>query len=386
MTHFLLKLFLKGNQDYSSPAVRTSVGKLGGLVGILCNALLFLLKLICGILSGSVSILADAVNNLSDAASSVITLLGFHMARRPADSVHPYGHARYEYVSGLVVSFLILLVGFELFEGSIRKIIHPAPIDFSLLTAGILIFSIVLKFWLSRFYESLADKIHSDVLEASSLDSRNDFLSTTGVLFCCMVSNYFTVNIDGIVGLLMACFIFYTGIQSANTTISSLLGKRADPAFVERLTRLVLAHDKILGVHDVLVHDYGPGQCFASLHAEVDAREDPLACHDIIDDIESDAFARLNTHLVIHYDPVVTNDPEWNEMHRIINQIVADMDPRLSLHDFRILQCGETAKLSFDLALPYDFPMTEDQIRLTVYEQLASLGKSYPVVIHFDPV
>ena len=223
-------------------------------------------------------------------------------------------------------------------------------------------------------------------MEASSLDSRNDFLSTTGVLFCCMVSNYFTVNIDGIVGLLMACFIFYTGIQSANTTISSLLGKRADPAFVERLTRLVLAHDKILGVHDVLVHDYGPGQCFASLHAEVDAREDPLACHDIIDDIESDAFARLNTHLVIHYDPVVTNDPEWNEMHRIINQIVADMDPRLSLHDFRILQCGETAKLSFDLALPYDFPMTEDQIRLTVYEQLASLGKSYPVVIHFDPV
>ena len=386
MTNFLLKLLIKGEPDYENPSVRTGVGKLGGMVGIICNVLLFLLKLICGILSGSVSILADAVNNLSDAASSVITLLGFHMSKRPADSNHPYGHARYEYVSGLVVSFLILLVGFELFEGSVRKIIHPSPIDFSLLTGGILVFSILLKLWLSKFYESLAEKIHSDVLEASSLDSRNDFLSTTGVLFCCIISNYFTVNIDGIVGLLMACFIFYTGIQSANTTISSLLGKRADPAFVDRLTRLVLAHDKILGVHDVLVHDYGPGQCFASLHAEVDAQEDPLTCHDIIDDIESDAFARLNTHLVIHYDPVVTNDPEWNEMHSMINKIIADLDPRLSLHDFRLLRCGELLKLSFDLAVPFDFPITEDQIKLQVYEALASQGKSYPLVIHFDSV
>ena len=386
MSNFLLKLFIKGNPDFESPAVRTSVGKLGGLVGIVCNVLLFLLKLICGILSGSVSILADAVNNLSDAASSVITLLGFHMAKRPPDSNHPYGHARYEYVSGLVVSFLILLVGFELFEGSIRKIIRPAPIDFSMLTAGILIFSILLKLWLSKFYDILADKIHSDVLEASSLDSRNDFLSTSAVLFCCIISNYFTVNIDGIVGLIMACFIFYTGIQSANTTISPLLGKRADPAFVDRLTRLVLAHDKILGVHDVLVHDYGPGQCFASLHAEVDAQEDSLTCHDMIDDIESDALVRLNTHLVIHCDPVVTDDPEWNDMHVMINKIIAAIDPRLSLHDFRILQCGETSKVSFDLAIPYHFSLSEDQIKLKVYEGLAAQGKSYPLVIHFDSV
>ena len=386
MTDALLKLVLKGKKDYLDPAIRTSVGKLGGMVGIICNVLLFLLKLICGLLSGSVSILADAVNNLSDAASSVITLLGFHMAKRPADSNHPYGHARYEYVSGLVVSFLILLVGFELLESSIKKIIHPAPIDFSLLTAGILVFSILLKLWLSRFFGSLSDKIHSDVLEAASADSRNDYLSTGAVLFCCIISKYFTVNIDGIVGLIMACFIFWSGIQSANTTISSLLGKRADPAFVKRLTDLVLSHDKILGVHDVLVHDYGPGQCFASLHAELNAHEDPLACHDIIDDIESDAFVRLNTHLVIHYDPVVTDDPEWNSMHVLINGIIADMDPKLSLHDFRILKCGEISKLSFDLAVPYGFPLSEDQIKLNVYEGLAAAGKSYPVVIHFDSV
>ena len=386
MTDFLLKLFLKDDRDYTNPAVRTRVGKLGGLTGILCNGLLFFLKLICGILSGSMSILADAVNNLSDAASSVITLLGFHMAKRPADSNHPYGHARYEYVSGLVVSFLILLVGFELFEGSVRKIIHPSPIDFSLLTAGILIFSIILKLWLSRFYGNLSDKIHSDVLEAASLDSRNDYLSTGAVLFSCIIGRYFTVNIDGIMGLIMACFIFFSGIQSANATISSLLGKRADPAFVKRLTDLVLAHDKIMGVHDVLVHDYGPGQCFASLHAELNAHEDPLACHDIIDDIESDAMVRLNTHLVIHYDPVVTDDPEWNNMHTMINRIIASIDSSLSLHDFRILQCGENAKLSFDLAVPYGFHLTEDQIKLKVYEALADQGKAYPVVIHFDSV
>ena len=386
MTQLLLRLFLKGNMDFEAPVVRTSVGKLGGLVGIVCNVLLFLLKLLCGILSGSVSILADAVNNLSDAASSVVTLLGFHLAKRPADSNHPYGHARYEYVSGLVVSFLILLVGFELLEGSVRKIIHPAPVEFSLLTAVILVFSILLKLWLSKFFGSLGDRIHSDVLEAASLDSRNDYLATSGVLVCCILSRYFTVNIDGIVGLIMACLIFVSGIQSANATISSLLGKRADPAFVKRLTDLVLSHEKILGVHDVLVHDYGPGQCFASLHAEVDSHEDPLLCHDLIDDIESDAMVRLNTHLVIHYDPVATDDPEWNNMKSIVRRIIAETDPRLSLHDFRILHCGAVSKLSFDLAMPYDFPMTEDQIKLQVYEALAAQGKSYPVVIHFDSV
>lgn len=386
MTNLLLKLILKGEQDYSLPAVRTSVGKLGGIVGIFCNVLLFLLKLLSGILSGSVSILADAFNNLSDAASSIITLLGFHMAKRPADSAHPYGHARYEYVSGLMVSFLILLVGFELLESSVKKIFHPSSITFTGLTLGILIFSIAVKFWLSRFFENLSDRIHSEVLEASALDSRNDFMATGAVLFCCLIGRYFTVNIDGIVGSIMAGLIIWSGVQSANTTISSLLGKRADPAFVKKLTDLVLSHDHILGVHDVLVHDYGPGQCFASLHAELNAREDPLQCHDLIDDIESDAWVRLNTHLVIHYDPVVTDDPEWNEMRSQILQIIRSVDSRLSMHDFRILQCPDGRKLSFDLAVPYDFPMTEDQIKLAVYEGLAVRNKSYPVVIHFDSV
>ena len=386
MTNFLLKLFLKEDLDFSKPGVRASAGKLGGLVGIFCNVALFLFKIISGFLSGSVSIMADAVNNLSDAASSVITLLGFHMAKRPADSAHPYGHARYEYVSGLVVAFLILLVGVELLETSVRKIIHPDPVDFTLVTFGILLGSILLKLWLSRFFGTLAKDIDSDVLRAASLDSRNDFLSTGAVLVSCLAGRFLNVNIDGIVGLVMACLIFWSGIQVANSTISSLLGKRADPEFVEKLTRLVLSHDKILGVHDVLVHDYGPGQCFASLHAEVDAQEDPITCHDIIDDIESDAMVRLNTHLVIHYDPVVTDDPEWNSMQTVINQIIDGMDPRLSLHDFRILRCDGKSKLAFDLAVPYDFPLSEDQIRLKVYEELALRQKSYPVDIRFDSV
>ena len=273
MTNFLLKLCLRGRTDFDTPAVRNAVGRLGGLVGILSNVLLFLLKLITGLLSGSMSILADAFNNLSDAASSVIALLGFHLAKKPADAAHPYGHARYEYVSGLIVSFLILLVGFELLEGSVRKIFHPAVTQFSPAALLILLASILLKFWLSRFFGTLSDKIHSDVLEAASMDSRNDCLSTGAVLLGCLVAKYFTVNIDGIMGLILSCLIFWSGIQSANATISSLLGKRADPAFVKRLTDLVLSHEKIMGVHDVLVHDYGPGQCFASLHAEVDAQE-----------------------------------------------------------------------------------------------------------------
>lgn len=386
MTNLLLKLFFKESPDFSKPAVRASVGKLGGIVGILCNAVLFLLKLISGFISGSVSIMADAFNNLSDAASSVITLLGFHMAKRPADSNHPYGHARYEYVSGLAVAFLILLVAFELLQSSVQKIIHPVPIEFSTLTFGILLGSILLKIWLSRFFGILSKKIDSDVLHAASLDSRNDFLSTGAVLISCLFVKFLNINIDGIVGLIMACFIFWSGIQVANSTISSLLGKRADPAFVDNLSELVLSHDKILGIHDVLVHDYGPGQCFASLHVEVDAQEDPLVCHDIIDDIESDALQRLNTHLVIHYDPVVRDDPEWNGMQTLIRKIINDLDPRLSLHDFRILRCDGTAKLSFDLAVPYDFPFSEDQIRLKVYEGLALHQKSYPVDIRFDSV
>ena len=383
MTKLLLSLFVR--QEPGSTAYRTAVGRLAGIVGILCNVLLFAGKGLAGLLVGSVAIMADAVNNLSDAASSIITLLGFHMAQRPADPLHPYGHARYEYISGLAVSFLILLVSFELAQSSIGKLLHPTPLQVSGLTVGILVGSILLKLWLFRFFRSLGQAIDSQVLEATALDSRNDFLSTAAVLGCCLISQWFHVHIDGFVGLIMAIFIFCAGLRVTNETISPLLGRRADPELIKKLQELVLSHEKILGVHDVLVHDYGPGQCYASLHAELSAREDPLVCHDIIDDIESDALVRLNVHLVIHYDPVLTDDPEWNRMRMEVQQIISGLDPQFSMHDFRMIRGGgNQTKLEFDLAIPYDCALTPDKIKLSIYEALAQQGQSYPLVLHFD--
>lgn len=386
MTNFLLKLFIKKNTDPQDPTYRAAVGRLAGVVGIFCNLLLFAVKGITGFLAGSISILADAVNSLSDAGSSIITLLGFHLAQRPADLDHPYGHARYEYLSGLAVAYLILLVGFELAKSSIAKILHPAPPVFTVLTFGILLGSLLLKLWLCRFFGNLGKRINSTVLQAASLDSRNDFLSTSAVLISCLIGHYWGIQIDGIVGLCMAGLIIYSGVRMTMDTISPLLGKRADPMLIKKLQTLVLSHEKILGVHDLLVHDYGPGQCFASLHAELSAQEDPLSCHDIIDDIESDALNQLNVHLVIHYDPVVTNDPEWNTMRALVNSAIQELDPRLSMHDFRMVRGAERTKLVFDLAVPYSLNRSPEDIKLSIYEALAQQGKAYPLVIHFDAV
>lgn len=384
MTDFLLHIFVRQEKD--SPAYRTAVGRLAGIIGILCNLLLFLGKGAAGFLAGSIAIMADAVNNLSDAASSIITLLGFHMAQRPADSAHPYGHARYEYISGLAVSFLILLVGFELVQSSVDKLLHPTLLRVTPLSLIILVASMAVKLWLWRFYGELGQKIQSTVLEATSVDSRNDFLSTAAILLCCLISHFTSVNIDGIAGLIMAVLIFIAGVRITGETISPLLGKGADPELSRKLRDLVLLHPKILGVHDILVHDYGPGQCYATLHAELSAREDPLVCHDILDDIESDAMQRLNVHLVIHYDPVVTDDPEWNRMQKAVEEIIQGLNPKFSMHDFRILRGAAQSKLEFDMAIPYGCSMTPDQIKLKIYEALAENGTAYPLIIHFDYV
>lgn len=386
MTNFLLRLFVKNSDNTTDLSVRSAIGKLAGTVGILCNLLLFGVKLACGILVGSVSILADAINNLSDAGASIITLLGFHLAQRPADRNHPYGHARYEYLSGLAVSAMILMIGLELGLTSVRRILHPAPLDFTLVTFGILLATIGIKYWMARFFKALGQKISSSALTAASLDSRNDFIATAAVLLGCLISRNFHLNVDGIIGLGVAVFIFYSGIKVANETISPLLGKQPDQQLIEDISKLILRHDKILGIHDLLIHDYGPGQCFASVHAELNAEEDPLESHEIIDDIECDALTLLNVHLVIHYDPVVTNDSEWNEMHQMLDRIIHNLDPRLSMHDFRMVRSTAQPKLVFDLAVPYSMKSSPQEIKLAIYEQLLSQGKPYPVVIHFDSV
>jgi len=384
MTRLLLALFVKNYPDTGNPGVRSAIGSLAGITGIVCNVLLFLGKLICGLLAGSVSMVADAANNLSDAASSVVTLLGFRLARRPADADHPYGHARYEYLSALVVSMVIILLGVELGRTSARKILSPQTPEFSLLALAILIASIVIKLWMWGFCTDLGKRIDSSVLLAAGTDSRNDCIATAGVLAGGLAARLFRINADGWIGLGVAVFILISGIGIARETVSTLLGQRADPVLVGKLSDLVLSHDKILGIHDLLVHDYGPGQCFASVHAEMSAREDPLSCHDIIDDIECDALAELNVHLVIHYDPVMEGDREWDAMGTAVNQAVYTVSPRLSVHDFRMVRGAKQTKLVFDLANPYDMHHRRRELRDAINATLQKAGVPYSTVIRFD--
>ena len=386
MTNILLKLFIKNCEDTQNPAVRSSIGKLAGLTGIVCNCLLTVLKLVIGLLVGSMAIIADGVNNLSDAASSLTTLLGFRMAQRPADKQHPYGHARYEYLSGLAVAALILLIGAELVKSSVAKIINPEPIDISAATIALLAASVAVKLWMSGFYKTLGKKINSTALYATSVDSRNDVISTCAVLLGCLVNYLFGLNIDGYVGLAVAIFILYSSVGIAKDTISPLLGQQADDELVDKITELVLSHEKVLGVHDLLVHDYGPGRCYASAHVELSADEDPMACHDIIDDIECDVLETMNVHFVIHYDPVVQNDAEQNEMRRTVGEIIRELNPAFSIHDFRIVRGSAQSKLVFDLGVPYSMIEKKKEIKERIDAALNERGKKYITIIRFDGV
>lgn len=386
MTNILLRLFIKNCEDTQNPAVRSSIGKLAGLTGIVCNCLLTVLKLVIGLLVGSMAIIADGVNNLSDAASSLTTLLGFRMAQRPADKQHPYGHARYEYLSGLAVAALILLIGAELVKSSIAKIINPEPIDISAATIALLAASVAVKLWMSGFYKTLGKKINSTALYATSVDSRNDVISTCAVLLGCLVNYLFGLNIDGYVGLAVAIFILYSSVGIAKDTISPLLGQQADDELVDKITELVLSHEKVLGVHDLLVHDYGPGRCYASAHVELSADEDPMACHDIIDDIECDVLEKMNVHFVIHYDPVVQNDAEQNEMRRTVGEIIRGLNPAFSIHDFRIVRGSAQSKLVFDLGVPYSMIERKKEIKERIDAALDERGKKYITIIRFDGI
>ena len=384
MTKLLLRLFVKNYENSEDMMVRASVGKLAGATGIVCNIILFLGKLLAGLLAGSVAIIADAVNNLSDASSSVVTLLGFRLAQQPADEDHPYGHARYEYLSGLLVAVLILVIGVELVKSSVGKIISPEPIDFSMITVAILVASVVVKLWMSMFFGTLGKKINSLTLQATSLDSRNDVVSTVAVLAGCVAGYFLNVNIDGYVGLLVAVFILYSGVNIVKETISPLLGEQADAELVGKIKELVLSCEEVLNVHDLLIHDYGPGRCFASIHAEVSARLDPMEVHDILDDIECEAMKALNVHLVIHYDPVLPDDAEWAEMSNMMGEIIKEVAPEVTMHCFRMVGGAKQKNLVFDLMVPYDSEKTNQELKKEIDAQLMARNKKYGTIIRFD--
>ena len=385
MTNLLLRLFVRGYQDPKQPRVRTGVGKLSGFVGILCNALLFAMKLAVGTLSGSVAITADAMNNLSDATSSVVTLVGFKLAEKPADEHHPYGHARYEYLSGLAVAGMILIIGFELAKTSVQKIFAPTPVDFSLPVAVVLAASIGIKLWLCLFNRALGRLIGSTTLQATAADSRNDAISTSAVLAAALIEAFTSWQIDGFMGLAVAVFILYSGVNLARETISPLLGENASTELRELIISVLDDHPEVLGYHDLMVHDYGPGQRFASMHVEMDQQADPLECHELIDNLERECLKKHRVHLVLHYDPVVTGDPEQDRLRSLVEDILQGIDARISIHDFRMVRGKGHTNLIFDMALPPERMQEKKDIKRRLDETLnAREETTYYTVITFD--
>lgn len=355
MTEFLLKNLVKGYPDVQNAAVRSRCGNLAGAVGIVCNLLLCAFKFTAGVLSGSVAISADAVNNLSDASSSIITLLGFRMAAKPADAEHPYGHGRTEYLSGLAVSVMILLIGIELVKSSVGKIRFPQPIEVGYLSLTILVVSIAVKLWMAAFNKKVGKMIGSSVLEATSADSRNDVIATTVVLVAAVLQKVFAWQLDGWFGLAVAIFILYSGWGLIKDAIAPLLGQVPDPELVNHIVEVTRSYPGVLGIHDLIVHDYGPGRRFASLHVEMAADVDVLHSHDVIDCIERRFLKEDNLHVIIHYDPVVNDDGQTQQIREYLAKQIKTIDPKITLHDFRMVPGESHTNLIFDVVIPYGF-------------------------------
>ncbi|MBR4972548.1 MAG: cation transporter [Oscillospiraceae bacterium] len=363
----------------NDPKTRAAAGKLSGIVGVFCNILLFGGKLAVGLLTGSVSVTADAMNNLSDAVSSIVTLVGFKLAEKPADADHPYGHARYEYLSGLAVAALIIVIGVELGKSSIDKILHPAPVAFTLPLVVVLVVAVILKLGLSAFNTMLGKKISSTALLATAADSRNDAISTSAVLIAAGLEMAFGWQLDGWMGLAVAAFVLYSGAMLAKDTISPLLGETATPELRQLIVDVVTSDEKVLGYHDLMVHDYGPGQRFASIHVEMDRREDPLECHERIDELERLCLQQHNIHLVIHYDPVITDDPELNRLQNVVSGLLQQIQPEISIHDFRMLTVEDRVRIFFDVAMPPELMSRKEEIS---HRLEALLAEAEPQISH----
>lgn len=384
MTDYLIHRFIKNSDQVNDHTVRQKYGMLGGIVGIICNLFLFAAKTLAGTLASSISIMADAFNNLSDAGSSIVTLVGFKISGRPADKEHPFGHGRIEYVAGLLVSIVILLMGLELGKSSVEKILHPEGVDFSLLSIGILLLSILIKLWMSLFNRKLGKRIHSAALKAAAMDSLSDMAATSAVIVGAAVGYFAKISIDGYVGVLVAVFILYTGWNTARDTLNLLLGESPDPQFVQSLKDEVLSYQDVVGIHDLIVHNYGPGRSVVSLHAEVPCHIDILKIHDTIDNIERDIKKKFDCECVIHMDPIVTDDEKVNETHRKVEALVKLMDPSITIHDFRMVTGPTHTNLIFDVVVPHRFRLTDEQVVEAVRQGVKALDETYEVVIDVD--
>ena len=385
MTQFLIRCFIKRPDDVKDAAVRTAYGNLASLVGMACNILLCIGKLLAGTLFGSIAIMADALNNLSDASSNVVSLIGFRLAAKAPDAEHPYGHARYEYLAGLVVSVTILAIGLSLLKESALKVLHPTPVVFSWLSIGVLAASILVKLWLSGFNRAVGKKINSETLMATAADSRNDVLTTGAVLLStilCSLTGYGIM--DGIMGVGVAAFILWSGWGLVMDTLSPLLGESPSPELVEHIERTVMSYPGVLGMHDLMVHDYGPGHQFASLHVEFPAETDPLTAHDVIDNIEKDFLQKDRLQVTIHYDPIVTADASVGVLRARLQEHARQLDPQLSIHDLRIVPGDSHTNVLFDLVFPAGYAGDIDQMLAKMCQFVKEQDPKYCCVVKVE--
>jgi cation diffusion facilitator family transporter len=383
MTEWLLRHFVKDHENIQDDAVRSACGRLAGLVGIVCNLLLVAGKLTVGSVSGSVSIIADGLNNLSDAASSVIALVGFKVAARTADKEHPFGHGRFEYIAGLAVAVMILVIGIELGQSSLAKIISPTPVAFGFWGFAVLTASVLLKVWMAVFNRSMGQRISSATLQAVSADSRNDAIATTAVLLAAMVSHFTGVNLDGWMGLGVAVFIVYSGVGFVRDTMNPLLGEAPPPELVKYIADKIAGYEGVLGTHDLIVHDYGPGRRFASAHVEMPSDLDALIAHDIIDNIERDLWENDSIHLIIHYDPIVTGE-ETDSIRAWVDRQVKTIDDRLTIHDLRLVDGPSHTNYIFDVVTPPEFEIPEKELLKRIEEAVQQGEKPIHTVVTID--
>lgn len=384
MTQFLIRCFIKNNKDIQNAAVREKYGLLAGMVGIISNLLLCVSKVIIGIIVHSIAIIADGVNNLADAASSIITLVGFKMAAKPEDKEHPYGHARIEYVTGLLVSVIIIFIGFQLLKSSLEKVLHPEVMDFNWITVLILCIAIVIKVWQSAFNISIGKKINSVALIATGTDSRNDVISTVAVLASILISQVVHLQLDGYMGCGVALFIIWSGIKLIQETASPLLGEAPDEELVNAISEGAKSMEGVLGIHDLVVHSYGPGRTFASIHIEVDANSNLVEVHDLIDNIERDLSESLNIHLVAHLDPVKTDDPIIAKLHAMLEDTLTALEGVYGMHDLRIVPGTSHTNIVFDVVLSTECKLKQAEIKQAVNQKLKAYDQTYFAVITFD--
>lgn len=384
MTQLFVRLFVKNSDDLKDPAVRIRIGYLGSITGIVLNVLLFAGKFIAGLISGAISVTADAFNNLSDAGSSIMSLVGFKMAAQPADEEHPFGHGRMEYVSGLIISFLIMLMGFELAKGSVEKIIRPKDMTFSWFTLTILVISVLVKLWMGLFNHKLGKMINSASMKATAVDSISDCISTSAVIAAMFVFYLFDLNIDSYIGLAVALFIVYSGINTFKESLTPLLGAKPDKQFVAEITSKVESYEGIVGTHDMIVHDYGVGNLIISMHAEVPVEMDFSSAHELIDKIEDDLKNQYKCLVTIHMDPVAVNDEKSTALKAQIADIVRQIDSRMSVHDFRMTDGKDRENLIFDVVVPFGLNMTDAEVREAISERVSQIDKAYQCVINID--